>query len=89
MATHEITDRRFKCDKLTIFTSDTEATELDLRIYMTKHWNAITKGLDNSKILFLCGAHGGKDETLGEKRKIKYLKNQVIMNLWKSELLDN
>ena len=75
---YEIKDRNFNCDKLTIFTCETEGSEVDLRKYVVKNWEAIAKRLDNSTILFLCGVHGGKDGTLGDERKIQYLKAQVI-----------
>ena len=69
----------FKSDKLTIFTCNATVTEVDLRDYMIQNWKTITKNLDNSKILFLAGVHGGKDGTLGEKESIQSLKNQVIL----------
>ena len=69
----------FKSDKLTIFTCKGEVTEKHIRLYMKENWWTITKNLDNSKILFLSGVHGGKDGTLGDKNDINDLKDQVIL----------
>ena len=79
MTTYKIEDKHFKCDMRTILTCKHVVDEQKLRTYMTKNWETITKGLDNSTILFLCGVHGGKDGSIGGERNIQWLKNQVFL----------
>ena len=81
MALSEIKDDQdhFKCDKLTIFTTETEVTYLDFRSYIVKHWRKITKGMKNSSIVFFGGVHGNENGKLGDKpNPIRSLKRQVI-----------
>ena len=89
MEANKIEDVNFNCDKLAIIACETQASEQQLRTYLIKNWKKITTGLLNkSTILFICGVHGGPDEMLGGKRKVKYIENQVIFyNLY--EILPN
>ena len=78
MALSEIKDDHFKCDKLTIFTTETEVTHLDLRSYIVKHWRKITEGMKNSSIVIFGGVHGNENGKLGGKSNIHSLEKQVI-----------
>ena len=78
----------YKSDKLTIFTTKTEVDPLNFREYIIKHWKDITKGLENSTILFLAGVHGSEDGKLGGVYEIRNIKNQVISNALSSYLLN-
>ena len=94
MEANKIEDVNFKSDELAIIACETQATEQQLRTYVIKNWKKISKGLSaKSTILFICGVHGGPDETLGGKRKVEYIKNQVILNffsiLYNYEILPN
>ena len=80
MEANKIEDVNFNIDELTIIACESQATEQQLRTYLIKNWKKITTGLLNkSTILFICGVHGGPDEMLGGKRKVKYIENQVIL----------
>ena len=82
MEANKIEDVNFNSDELTIIACESQATEQQLRTYLIKNWKKITKGLlDKSTILFICGVHGGPDQTLGGERKVTYIENQVILQL--------
>ena len=82
MEANKIEDVNFKSDELAIIACETQATEQQLRTYVIKNWKKISKGLSaKSTILFICGVHGGPDETLGGKRKVEYIENQVILKI--------
>ena len=82
MEANKIEDVNFNSDELTIIACESQATEQQLRTYLIKNWKKITTGLLNkSTILFICGVHGGPDETLGGERKVKFLENQVILKI--------
>ena len=70
-------DLKWKCDKLTIITSETMINPLDFRIYIVDHWKDITKEMKNSTILFLGGVHGSESGKLGEKDDITNYEKQV------------
>ena len=68
-------------EKSAVITFDNEVAEMAFRRYMKNNWDNLTKGLNNSTILFLAGVHGKDSGELGPNEDIQTLKNQVrILN---------
>ena len=72
-----IEHKTLQCDKLTIISAKNETNELKVQKYVIKNWNALTKGMENSTILFMGGAHGDAEGNLTKNENIQTLKNQV------------
>ena len=64
-------------EKSAVITFDNEVAEMAFRRYMKNNWDNLTKGLNNSTILFLAGVHGEDSGKLGPNEDIQTLKNQV------------
>ena len=52
-------------EKLAILSADNETDEIEIRKYIAEKWWTLTKELKNAIILFIGGAHGEEDGTLG------------------------
>ena len=64
-------------EKSAVITFDNEVAEMAFRRYMKNNWDNLTKGLNDSTILFLAGVHGEDSGELGPNEDIQTLKNQV------------
>ena len=79
-----IEHRIVQADKLAVFTCNDEIDELQIRFYFIHNWKSLTRGMNNSTILFIGGVHGFKTGKLGPNEDIQTLKNQFSLKVLKN-----
>ena len=69
-------------EKLAVFMANALINEREIRNYVIDRWNYITKGMNNSTILFMAGVHGTDKGTCSEKAEsFENIIGQVSFNL--------
>ena len=71
-------------DKLAVFTCNDEIDERQIRFYVIENWKTLTRGMDNSTILFIAGVHGYQTGKLGPRSYIEDMKSQFSINVLKN-----
>ena len=79
-----IEHRIVQADKLAVFTCNDEIDERQIRFYFIHNWKSLTRGMNNSTILFIGGVHGFKTGKLGPNEDIQTLKDQFSLKVLKN-----